>query len=84
MWFHRSVKEHQFVKESELAALAKAARLKSRLSKAELGRQLGITRSAIHQAEEFPETSLTRVRISMIEKCTSATVSGPFYQIDMR
>jgi len=75
--------QNKFVKESELAALAKTARLKLKLSKAELGRQLGVTRGAIHQAEEFPDMSLTKVRISMIEKCSSAKVSGPFYQIEM-
>lgn len=78
------MQEQQFVKEAELAALAKAARLKSRLSKAELGRLLGVSRGAIHQAEEFTEASLTRVRIKMIEKCTTAKVSGPYYQIDLR
>ncbi len=81
MCFHRSV-QYKFVKEHQLAALAKAARLKVNLSKAELGRQLGVSRGAIHQAEEFPDTSLTKVRISMIEKCTSAKVSGPLYRIE--
>ncbi len=81
MWFHRNVQQKQFVKETALAALAKAARKKSQLSKAELGRRLGVTRGAIHQAEEFSDLSLTKVRIKIIEKCTSAKVSGPFYQI---
>jgi DNA-binding XRE family transcriptional regulator len=76
------VQQKQFVKEAELAALAKAARVKSQLSKAELGRRLGVTRGAIHQAEEHAETSLTKVRVKMIEKCTSAKISGPFYQIE--
>ena len=69
------------MKEVKLAALAKTARLKLKLSKAELGRQVGVTRGAIHQAEEFPEMSLTKVRISMIEKCAKVKVSGPFYRI---
>jgi len=75
--------QNKFVKETQLAALAKAARLKSKLSKAELGRQLGVSRGAIHQAEEFPDMSLTKVRIRMIEKCTVATVTGPFYRINV-
>ena len=70
------------MEEHELAELAKAARKKTGLSKAELGRQLGVTRGTIHQAEECPEMSLTRIRLKMIEKCTPASVSGPYYQIE--
>jgi DNA-binding XRE family transcriptional regulator len=78
------VQQKRFVKEHELAELAKAARKKTGLSKAELGRQLGVTRGTIHQAEEYADMSLTRIRLKMIEECTPATISGPFYQIEAR
>ncbi|MFM2293745.1 MAG: hypothetical protein RLZZ350_158 [Verrucomicrobiota bacterium] len=71
----------KLVKETELAKLAKAARTKAGLSKAEVGRQLGVTRGTIHQAEEYFEMSLTRLRIKIIEKCSAAKISGPLYQI---
>jgi len=72
----------KFVKEQELTKLAKAARKQAHLTKAELGRQLHVTRGTIHQAEEYANMSLTKLRIKMIETCTSAKVSGPFYQIE--
>jgi DNA-binding XRE family transcriptional regulator len=76
------VQQKRFVKEDELAKLAKAARKQVQLSKAEVGRQLGVTRGSIHQAEEYADTSLTKIRIKIIEKCSSAKISGPFYQIE--
>lgn len=57
------MQQKQLVREDELAELAKAARKQAGLSKAELGRQLGVTRGTIHQAEECPEMSLTKIRL---------------------
>ena len=76
------MKQNDFVAENELAKLAKAARQEENLSKAELARQLGVTRGTIHQAEEYPDMSLTKLRIKMIEKCTDAKVSGPFFRVE--
>ena len=82
MCFYSAVQQTKFVKEAELAKLAKAARKKAGLTKAEVGRQLGVTRGTIHQAEEYPEMSLTKLRIKIFEKCSTAKVSGPFYRIE--
>lgn len=71
-----------FVAEKKLAHLAKAARKKAKLSKAEIARQLGVTRGTIHQAEEYADMSLTKLRIKIIEKCSPAKLSGPFYRIE--
>ena len=76
------MKQKQFVKETDLTGLAKIARKKSQLSKAELGRQLDVTRGAIHQAEECADMSFTKLRIKIIEKCSTTKVTGPFYQIE--
>jgi DNA-binding XRE family transcriptional regulator len=70
------------VKENELAKLAKRARKQACLSKAEVARQLDVTRGTIHQAEEYTDMSLTKLRIKIIEKCSAATIAGPFYQIE--
>jgi len=75
------VRQKKFVKEADLAKLAKAARKRERLSKAEVARQLGVTRGTIHQAEEYADMSLTKLRIRMIEKYTPDRISGPLYQI---
>jgi len=76
------VRTKKLVREKELAKLAKKTRKQARLSKAELARQLGVTRGTIHQAEEYADMSLTKLRIRMIEKCSSAKVSGPLYQVE--
>ena len=82
MWSYACVQSKQLVGERELAALAKSARKQAQLSKAEVARQLGVTRGTVHQAEEYPEMSLTKLRIRIIEKCSPSKISGPLYQID--
>jgi DNA-binding XRE family transcriptional regulator len=82
VWLYFAVQHQRLVKEKELAKLAKAARKQARLSKAETARQLGVTRGTIHQAEEYAGMSLTKLRIKMIEKYSSAKISGPLYQIE--
>ena len=72
----------KLVKENELAKMAKAARKQAHLSKAEIARRLNVTRGTIHQAEEYADMSLTKLRIKMIEKCSMAKILGPFYQIE--
>jgi DNA-binding XRE family transcriptional regulator len=74
--------QKKLVREIELAKLAKAARKQAHLSKAEVARQLAVTRGTVHQAEEYADMSLTKLRIKMIEKCSGAKVSGPLYQIE--
>ena len=69
----------RIVFETELAALAKKLRLKAGVSKAEAARQLGVNRGTIQQAEEYPQTSLTKLRIRMIEAFSSSSVKGPAY-----
>jgi DNA-binding XRE family transcriptional regulator len=76
------VQQKKLVKEKELAKLAKAARKQAHISKAEVARQLGVTRGTIHQAEEYADMSLTKLRIKIIEKCSTAKISGPLYQVE--
>jgi DNA-binding XRE family transcriptional regulator len=76
------VQQKRLFKENELAELAKATRKQAGLSKAEVARQLGVTRGCVHQAEEYADMSLTKLRIRIIEKCSAATISGPLYQIE--
>ena len=75
------MQQKKLVKESGLAKLAKAARKQAQMSKAEVARQLNVTRGTIHQAEEYADMSLTKLRIKIIEKCSTAKVSGPLYQV---
>jgi len=75
------MKSKKLILEHELALVAKDCREKAGLSKAEAGRQLGVGRATVHQAEECPEVSLTKFRIKMIETFGTLKVSGPFFQL---
>lgn len=76
--------EDQIVFERDLAALAKQLRQKAGVSKAEAARRLGVNRGTIQQAEEYPETSLTKVRIRLIEAFSTCTVKGPAFIVSER
>ena len=67
---------------NELGSLAKESRERAGLTKAKLARLLGVTRGTIHQAEEYPEMSLTRIRVKIIERCGFLKVSGPLYEVE--
>ena len=69
----------KMLKDSELAALAKASRLKSGKRKADVALELKVARSTVQLAEENPEQSLSAFRIRMIEKYSSYKVVGPVY-----
>jgi DNA-binding XRE family transcriptional regulator len=71
----------KLVKEAALAALAKKCRQKSGKNRAEAARELKVNRATIQFAEEKPEQSLTKLRIRMIQKFSSAKVTGPLYAI---
>ena len=71
----------QLYAEADLAALAKLFREKSGKSKAALGRDLGVTRASMQDAEERPERSLTKLRWRIIEACSSLKIEGPFYRL---
>lgn len=73
------IKKKETVFESDLAATAKECRIKAGISKAEAARRLGVLRSTIQQAEEYPAMSLTKLRVRMIETFSILRVNGPFF-----
>jgi len=70
--------------ESELATLAKQLRIKSGKSKADISRELGVARSSVQLAEENPEQSLTKLRVRIIEACSSFRVAGPAFWLERK
>jgi len=84
--FHKDciVRRKQFFEEGELASLAKKFREKAGKTKAEAARELGISRSTIQHAEEYPEKSLTSLRCRMIEKYSSFRVTGPRFWLETK
>lgn len=65
--------------EEDLAALAKEFRIKAGKSRAEAGRELGVSHVSIHRAEENPEESLLKLRIAIIEAYSPFKVLGPVF-----
>ena len=74
----------KLVSASDLASLAKEFRQKSGKKKIEASRELGVTRANISLAEDYPEQSLTSLRIRMIEKYSPYKVVGPVYLLQKR
>ena len=69
----------ELISESKLAALAKKWRIKSGKTKADMARELKVSRPSAQQAEENPEQSLTSLRIRIIETYSPYHVVGPVY-----
>ena len=71
----------QMLTEKDLAALAKNFRKKAGKSRAEAGRDMGVSHVSIHRAEENPEESLLRLRSKMIEAYSPFRVVGPVFYL---
>jgi DNA-binding XRE family transcriptional regulator len=80
----KSVRAGRAVFEQQLAQLAKHFRIQSGISKAEAARQLKVGRAAIQEAEESPRTSLTKLRVRMIEKYSPFNIAGPVFLLKKR
>lgn len=73
--------KRQMYSEPELAKLAKQFREQSGKTKAELGRELKVTRATMQDVEEHPERNLTKLRRRIIEKYSRFRVVGPVYYL---
>ena len=80
--FHMPLK--QLLTEKDLAALAKKFRTKAGKSRAEAGRDMGVSHVSIHRAEENPEESLLKLRSKMIEAYSSFKVIGPVFHLEKK
>lgn len=72
------------VEERSLAEIAKASRVAAKKTKAEVGRELEVSRMTVHQAEECPDVSLTKLRCRMIEKYSAFNVIGPIFMLERK
>ena len=71
----------QLLTERDLAALAKRFRTEAGKTRAEAGRELGVSHVSIHRAEENPDISLLKLRLRMIKKYSPFEVIGPAYYL---
>jgi DNA-binding XRE family transcriptional regulator len=74
----------RIIAERMLLSLAKRIRKKTGKSKAAVAREFGVSLVTIHNAEETPSMSLTKMRIRMIEKYSRLKVKGPVYLLEER
>ncbi len=68
----------------KLAALAKRFRKEAGKTRAQAGRDLGVSPVSIHRAEENPEESLFKLRTRLIEAYSPFKVVGPVFYLDSR
>ena len=76
--------QEQLMTEKNLAALAKRFRKQAGKSRAEAGRDLGVSHVSIHRAEEDPEESLLKLRTRMIEAYSPYKVIGPVFYLEKK
>lgn len=73
--------QKQLLTEKDLATLARRFRKQAGKSRAEAGRDMGVSHVSIHRAEENPEESLGKLRMRMIEKYSPFKVIGPVFYL---
>jgi DNA-binding XRE family transcriptional regulator len=74
--------QSKLLTERDLASLAKRFRKEAGKSRAEAGRDMGVSHVSIHRAEENPEESLHKLRMRMIEAYSPFTVTGPVFYLE--
>jgi DNA-binding XRE family transcriptional regulator len=73
--------DKKLLREKDLAAFAKRFRIDAGKTRAQAGRELGVSHVSIHRAEENPEISLLKLRLRMIEKYSPFKVVGPLFHL---
>jgi DNA-binding XRE family transcriptional regulator len=76
--------QKKLLTENNLAALAKRFRKQAGKSRAEAGRDMGVSHVSIHRAEENPEESLLKLRTHMIEAYSPFKVVGPVFHLEKK
>ena len=76
--------ETELLTEADLAALAKRFRTAAGRSRAEAGRDLGVSHVSIYRAEESPKESLHKLRLRIIEAYSPFTLAGPVFYLKPR
>lgn len=83
-WHVGDMAKKQMYSEPELAVLAKQFREKSGKTKAQLARELKVTRPTMQDVEERPERNLTKLRLRIIQKYSCYRVTGPVYLLRLK
>jgi len=73
----------QYVREADLAKLAKKHRLAAGKTRADAARELGVSHPSLFSAEEEPNKSFTKLRCKAIENYSKAKITGPYYRLSL-
>lgn len=73
------MKAAEFVREKQLAALAKKFRIGAGITKAQVARDMGVKEPSIFHAEESPAMPYKKLRLRMIKAYSDFEVVGPVY-----
>jgi len=76
--------KRQMYSEPELSKLAKQFREQSGKTKAQLARELKVTRATMQDVEERPERNLTKLRRRIIGKYSDFRVTGPVFHLEKK
>jgi DNA-binding XRE family transcriptional regulator len=74
--------QKKLLMEKDLTALARHFRKQAGKTRAEAGRDMGVSHVSIHRAEENPEESLFKLRTRMIEAYSPYKVRGPTFFLE--
>lgn len=74
--------KERWLRERDLAALAKRFRIQAKKSRAQAAREMNVSQTSIFHAEESPEQSLLRLRTRMIEAYSPFRVVGPVFRLE--
>jgi len=78
-WFVLFVPSLKHLDETALTTLAKRVRIATGKSRAQVARELGVSRPAIFYAEEEPAKSFASLRKRIVEKYSKHKIEGPIY-----
>lgn len=76
--------KQEFLKESDLAALAEQFREAAGKRRADAARDMDVNQTSIFHAEESPEKSYFKLRKRMIEKYSDYKIVGPIYLLEKK
>ena len=74
----------KFLREKDLAALAKRFRKQTGKKRAQAAREMGVAQTSIFNAEETPAQSLTSLRVRMIEAYSPYKLKGPVFFLEKK
>ena len=76
--------KNQLLTENDLAALARRYRKAAGKNRSETGRELNVSHVSVFRAEEYPEESLLKLRVRMIEAYSPFQVVGPVFYLEKK